>query len=420
MNNRTEPAGAADILSLAYQYRAMTLAITALSLAAFLTAAAVLPRKYKTHYVVTIYAKYFQNPLIQGIVTETSDSGELKAQRESLIRQAMTPEFLDGLAEKHGLYAPGRGGLDLPPAVSRLLKRMKEAGRQWGLFPQKKSGNDLSAARQRLLSRIEVFPLNNTTFQVGFVDPDPSVTFLVTRELYNQVIHTLLEVRTRNLVNIRDPIRKRLESLAFNMASSPDPRASVRPQLVREELSEVRGQLRALTTQYTEDHPLIAELRDRERILLRWLNNAPGGGIEAAEPRNPLVGGESPESARDAHADLTQKMDYLNIALESDKANQAHYFALLEAPIYPVSPLWPKTPLFALWGLGGGLLASLFLAAVRNYFDRSRIRAESLADRLGVPILGALPAVPWRKALPRAPQGAAMSAPQLTNGRARP
>jgi O-antigen ligase len=90
-------------------------------------------------------------------------------------------------------------------------------------------------------------------------------------------------------------------------------------------------------------------------------------------------------------------LDYLNIALESDKAQQEDFFSAQVPPIYPKAPLWPKKSLFALWGLAGGLFGSLFLAAVRNYFDRSVLHADGLADRLGIPLLGGLPAFPGRR-----------------------
>ena len=255
-----------------------------------------------------------------------------------------------------------------------------------------------AGARQDLLNRIQIFNLNNMTFQVSFIDSNPSVTFRVTEDIYAQVIRTLQETRTRNLVALRNAIRKRLESMAFNMTSSPDPRASLRPQLLREELADVRTQLRALSSQYTEEHPLITELREREKVLLRWLDSAPRGGPSpSSEQGNAFTEDPSGASARDSFNDLTRKLDYLNIALESDKAQQEDFYSLQEPPVYPKAPLWPKPALFALWGLAGGLIASLFLAALRNYFDRSALHVDGLAERLGVPLLGGLPVFPGRR-----------------------
>src|SRR6266498_3935771 len=67
-----------------------------------------LPKKYKTHFVLTIYSKYFQSPLIGDFIPGLSESGEIRSQRESLIRQVLTPEFLDSLGEKYEKYASHR------------------------------------------------------------------------------------------------------------------------------------------------------------------------------------------------------------------------------------------------------------------------------------------------------------------------
>jgi hypothetical protein len=388
-----------DVLGLASRYRGMMVLGTLLSLALFMAAAEVIPKKYKSSFVLTIYAKYFQSPLTRDLLSEVTDAGEMKSQREALIHQALGPEFLDSLDRKYGIYHPVPGPQTMPSFVSKTLARLKAVGAEWGVFHAQPPETGNSAAQQDLLARIQIFNFNNMTFQVSFIDSDASVSFQVTQDIYAQVIRSLLETRTRNLVTLRNAIRKRLESLSFNMASAPDPRASLRPRLLREELADVRGQLRALGAQYTEEHPLIAELREREKVLVRWLDSAPQGGPGPASERggDAFLGDKSGVSAQEMYNDLTKKLDYLNIALESDKTQQEDYFSLQIPPIYPKAPLWPKKSLFALWGFAGGLIGTLFLAALRDYFDRSTLHADGLAGRLGIPLLGGLPVFPGRR-----------------------
>jgi len=76
----------------------------------------------------------------------------------------------------------------------------------------------------------------------------------------------------------------------------------------------------------------------------------------------------SEEAVRGIYNDLTKKFNYLNIAMDSDKEHQGDYFATLESPLYPASPLWPKKGLFALWGFGFGLIGSFFIAALPGVF----------------------------------------------------
>ena len=320
----------------------------------------------------------------------------MKSERDSLIRQALTPEFLDSIGEKYGMYHSRKGTEAFYPRILKRLPSLKRLAEGLGLYQPARKGSEVPAAREDLFSRIQIFDLNNTTFHVSFVYTDPEVTLQVTREIYAQVIRTLLETHRNNLVNIRDAIRKRLESLAFSMiASIPDPRASIRPQVVSDELGDIRNQIRALSAQYTEDHPMIKALRDRERILRRWQGASLGSGVPPSAQENAVVGDQSLPAVKEIHDDLMKKMNYLNIALDADRAHQGDYFATVKSPMYPDSPLWPKKGLLALWGFALGFIGSLSMAALREYFHRTTLRAAVLAEQLGVPLLGVLPVVSW-------------------------
>src|SRR5258706_16005516 len=97
-----------DFSGLFSKFRGFIIVSTILSTALFTAAAFKLPKKYKAHFVLTIYSKYFQSPLIGDFVPELSESIEIRSQRESLIRQILTPDFLDALGTKYGIYASHR------------------------------------------------------------------------------------------------------------------------------------------------------------------------------------------------------------------------------------------------------------------------------------------------------------------------
>jgi len=388
---------AAEAFGLISKYRRLMMIGTTLGLTLFAVAAYTLPKKYKSYFTLTIYAKYFQNPLIHDFMPELSDPGEMKSERETMIRQALTPEFLDSLRRKYGIYHSKNGADAIPPGILKRILILKRMAEGVGLYHPAKTGSEEAAARVDLLTHIQIFDLNNTTFHVSFVYTDPDVTLQVTRDIYAQVIRTLLETHMNNLVTVRDAIRKRLESLAFSLtATAPDPRASIRPQVVSDELADVRNQIRALSTQYTEDHPALKALRDRERILVRWQGASSENGSEPPSGQeNAVAGDQSLPTVKEIYGDLMKKMNYLNIALDADRAHQGAYFATVEIPIYPDAPLWPKKGLLALWGLALGFIGSLSIAALREYFNRTTLRADVLAERLGVPLLGVLPIIPW-------------------------
>jgi hypothetical protein len=402
MNNVNESSfNAAEVFGLLSRYRRLVITGAVSGLILSMTAAYTLPRKYKSHFTLTIYAKYFQNALIHDFMPEVSDPGEMRSERQSLIRQSLSPEFLDSLSQKYALASWGNGAPAHPGAFQSAVRALKKVVARAGVYRPAKKEATADAAREELLARIQIFDLNNTTFHVSFIASDPEVSLQVTRDIYAQVIRNLLDTHTNNLVNIRNAIRNRVESLGASLVSTiPDPHAAIRPQLVNDELADIRSQIRALSSQYTEDHPLMKELRDRARTLRRWQENSSFNETSASSSQENAFGGEqSLPAAKDIYGDLMKKLNYLNITLEADRTHQADYFATVESPIYPESPIWPKKGLLALWGLSLGFVGALSIAALREYFKRTTLHAEGLSVQTGIPLLGIFPAIPWNGAI---------------------
>jgi len=343
----------------------------------------VIPKKFKSHFVLTVYSKYFQSPLIGDFVPGFSESSDMTSQRESLIRQVLTEDYLDYLGNKYNLY-------DSRKKSASLISRLSDY-----FSPSVNPDSKLSDEREDLRARIEIFPINTTTFKIGFVNSDAAVAYRVTSDIHAEVIRSLLELRMHTLANIRDAVRRQLGFLPVPTIPVPVVSAPSVPggaEMLEEDLTDVRNQIRALTAQYTEEHPLVIQLRDRERILISRLDSLRSSEGYSPHRDNPQKVETSGEGARDTYSDLTKKLNYLNIAIDSDNQHQADYFATLEPPLYPSSPLWPKKGLFVLWGATLGLFGSLFIALLREYFERSTLHASGLAHQLGLPLLGELPA----------------------------
>jgi hypothetical protein len=382
-----------DVPRLFSKYWPGILIATLVCTTVFVFASFQIPKKYKVHFTLTIYSKYFQSPLVGNFVPEVEPS-EMRSQRESLIRQVLSESYLDGLGTKYGIYNPH------PDASSAsLLHRLQSLFATWaeqlGLTHAANPDSRLSGQREALRDRIDVIPINSNTFMVGFVYSDPNVAYQVTQDIYNEVVRTLLDIRIRTLINIRDAIQKRLGSLSTTMKSPPAAAPSATgSESVRQDLAAVREQIQTLTSEYTEEHPRVVQLREQEKSLvgrLESLEKTPGGSTPR---RRGAVDEESEDTTADIYDDLAKKLNYLNIALDSDRAHQSDYFATLEPPVYPASPLWPKKPLFALWGFALGLFGSFFIAALKEYFDRSALHGDALARQINVPYLGHLPVLP--------------------------
>ena len=386
-----------DMFHLTSKYKGLLITGTLISMVLFAVAAVFFPQKYKAHFVLAIHSSYFQNPLTRDLMSDTYDSTEMRSQRESLIRQALRPEFIDALGEKYGIYQAGANG---------PLQRLTLWGREkLGLGESVNKLQSQSEKRQELTARITVMNLNNDTFQISFIYSDPDVAFHVTQDIEAQVMRSLSDVRRNNLLSLHGAIQKRLQSLAASLPSedattpanavAPQPAAYAAPVYtgpgrVEDELAEVRNELRIMSARYTEDHPVVKELRDREATL-NALKNSPANGAQFME--RPLAVRLPSDAAVDIYKDLTRKLNYLNISFDTGPSADV---AILENPEFPTTPLSPKKSLIVLWGLAAGLIASFFIAALHDYFDRSAMHASDLADMLGVPYLGRLPVLSWR------------------------
>lgn len=352
----------------------------------FACASFVFPMRYKVHFVLTIYTKYFQSPLIGDFVPSIGEF-EAKSQRESLIRQTLTPEYLDSLGTKYGIYSSTSPSVAAASSMQKFRRSLRSKLVQYGLVQPTNTESRLSSERQNLLKRINIFSINDTTFNVEFSYSDPAVTYQVTKDIYSQIIRGLLEVRMNMLITVRDAIHRRLTSLTSN---GPNP-ASRKP--MEEELKSVQEELHALRALYTDSHPMVQELIEREQSLKRVLNVIPANGTDGAAS-NMSIPEADPAALHQISDDLIKKLNYLDITIDSDRQHQDEFFAVLEDPQYPTSSSGPGKAVFVLGGFILGFICSLFIAIIREYFDYTAVRASVLAQRLGVPVIGDLPSFP--------------------------
>src|SRR5207245_7708383 len=97
-------------------------------------------------------------------------------------------------------------------------------------------------------------------------------------------------------------------------AASPSaaPSAASLPR-VEEELTDVRSQLHMLTTRYTDEHPLVKELRERERALTLLANAA---ASTPAVREKPLAVRVPQDAAEEILRELTKQLNYVNVSLD--------------------------------------------------------------------------------------------------------
>jgi uncharacterized protein involved in exopolysaccharide biosynthesis len=364
------PADQIDIPALIRRYRALIAINLLVACGLFVSAAFVLPQKFKSIATITIYTKYFQNPLVKDFLPELYDTGELKAQRENLIRQSFSDEWLNGLGDREHLFKSQPGSPERETDLEELRKR------------------------------IETFSLQSTTFTVSFIHSDKKKTLSIEKEIVDRVIDTLITERRQAITKVRDSIQRRVEgiSLTANNGSggngNPDPMASARPELLRKELAQLQEQVKALENQYTPQHPKVAKLRERMTLIEGWLEKA-GGSHGKSYDKPVLIDGQPHAVTKEVYEDLLKKLNYLNILLDMDQDGANDYVAVLSPPSRPLSPVWPNKAVFLMWGMLTGLLVSAMVMLITEYFERTAPSVRDFARELELPYLGTLPKVPW-------------------------
>jgi len=361
------PADQIDILALVRRYRTLIVLNIAVGSSIFLGATYLLPQKFKSSATITIYTKYFQNPLVKDFLPELYDTSELKAQRENLIRQSFGDDFLNELGDREGLFHTGPSSAERETEIEDIRRR------------------------------IETNSVQSTTFTIAFTHNEKKKTFSIEKQIVDRVVNTLFAERRSTITKIRDSIQRRVEGISLNSTGAPDPMASARPDLLHKELQQLQEQVKALENQYTPQHPKVTKLLARINLIQGWLKQT-GNDKPRAYDKAILIDGQPKAVTKEVYEDLLKKLNYLNILLDMDEDSANEYVAVLSPPSRPTSPVWPNKAVFLMWGLLTGLLVSSMIIMITEYFERTAPSVRDFARELDLPFLGTLPRVPWGEA----------------------
>jgi uncharacterized protein involved in exopolysaccharide biosynthesis len=352
-------------------------AILAIALGTLLGYAAILyvPPKYKAKCVLNIQAAYFQNALLGNILYQSYDPAEQNAQRVSLLRMALSEEYLEKL------------------------------GRKFSLFVYSANDPRHGAERAGLLKRIEYFSVNSSAFQIGTVARDAYVAYAMLEDVLEQMITTLIDERRRTLVTMRDAIQTRVQELIPGI-STLVPASNLETDNLKAELLRIQEQVAVLKSQFTERHPEVLRLEERERLLegmLRDLGVAPGA---QSTPDSGSANRASKGAQQEVLDDLIKKLNNLSVVLDMEQNREnIRFLTVVERPTLPVAPFFPPHEVFLLLGIAGGMVLAAVLVTYRELSRGTFLAPEVVAGSLGVPLLGELPELEGRKQLqlPQAP-----------------
>jgi len=218
----------------------------------------------------------------------------------------------------------------------------------------------------------------------------------------------------------------------------------VAPETLDSQLSALQDQLTALESRYTPDHPDVIKTRNQVEQLKKRMaagQKAPattkpqGSGIEPPAiqqlraklkqdelniadlvKRQSQIQGQinvlqgriqstpaveqqykeltrNYQSAMESYNDLLKRHEQASISQDLNRQQQGEQFRVLDPPSLPMSPSFPKKPIFAGAGLGGGLALGLALLYLLAALDSSMHTERDVEVCMKLPVLALVPNV---------------------------
>lgn len=236
--------------------------------------------------------------------------------------------------------------------------------------------------------------------------------------------------------------------LSQQLASLKSAQQGQSPETLEQQVSSLQNQLVSLEARYTESHPDvikakndIAQLKKKMGEGAARIRNQPANPrgddplVEPAEIQqlraqlhqselairqkakeqeqlqeqmkalqariqlSPVVEQEYKSLTRDyqtaleIYNDLLKKQNQSEMATDLERRQQGEQFRVLDPPSLPQEPSFPKRPLFALGGLGGGLFLGLVIAYALEVRDTTLRTDRDVELMLKVPALALIPSL---------------------------
>ncbi len=293
-----------------------------------------LPKHYKVSTTIALQTEYFQLPLVSGFLPETNDPQELRAKREALIRTALNREFISRIGERYPVL--------------------------------KGNGQSPQSELEQLNKKFEVIPNGPSSFIINFTANDPKVAYQVLQDFLARLQSIMTEERHIGLLNLHDAIREQLEIISFGKPGVGSSTIyALRPDLVRSRMESIQTEMENLRKSYSDKHPRISALQEELDQLMQW-SKPWAESTNRARASEAFTGAKISPESRELFDDLLKKYRYLEVVIFLDQHNNNHYLTYLSEPFIPESPVSPKLPLLALWGLAAGFLAGSALVLFKQ------------------------------------------------------
>jgi polysaccharide chain length determinant protein (PEP-CTERM system associated) len=181
-----------------------------------------------------------------------------------------------------------------------------------------------------------------------------------------------------------EQLKKRMaEAPNNNQAATSTAAAEIEPPAIQ----QLRAKLR-------QDDLSIADLTKRQSQIQSQISLTQGRlqlSPEVEQQFKELMRGY--QSASDSYNELLKKHDQASIATDYNRQQEGEQFSMEDPPSLPMTPSFPKKPIFAGGGLAGGLALGLGVLYLLAALDSSMHSERDVEACLKLPVLAMVPSI---------------------------
>jgi capsular polysaccharide biosynthesis protein len=362
-----------DLIKTINAYRNRIILICVLTVAFCFQLTFWIEKQFTSTFEINVYSKYFQNPLISGVIPDVYNIPEMRFAIDSMVKEAISDEYID------------------------------ELGRKYKMSSGTKDAREIARERQMIRDRFSYFSTGGQSYQISFSHSDPFIAKEVTETTLNQVRDHIVGKRIKTIELVKDVMIRKLNSFnasqKFTQKGSEKALASKSPDVLKEELVKVNTSIAALSKQYSANHPIMLNLKQRQKTISSWLTEFDMSKDNSAVDL-PMSMTHDKIVSEQLSSKFYAKYHDFNIALEIEKKSLQNYIGIIKTPQLPTAPIWPKKRLFASLGFILGMVISFIYVFISEIIVPSKDEQLAIeAEKLNSIVLGTLPKMSHKKSV---------------------
>lgn len=356
-----------DLLETINRYKKTIFVICFLSVAFCFQLTMWMEKQFTSTFEINVYSKYFQNPLISGVIPDVFNIPEMRFAIDSMVKEAISDDYIDQIGMKYKIYS--------------------------------NTTDERQAAKERQLlrDRFSYFSTGGQSYQISFSFSDPYIAKEITEKTLEVVRGHIIDKRIKTIELVKEVMIKKLNS--FNASQKLEQKgsekalASKSPDVLKEELMKIEANIEALSKQYSGNHPVMVNLKQRRNTIILWLKEFDLSKVDTSADLPVSMAHDKMISDQLSSKFYTKYHDF-NIALEIEKRSLQGYIGIIKNPQLPTAPMWPKKKLFASLGLIFGMVISFIYVFIREMLVSSKEESlENEASELETLVLGEMPQI---------------------------